>query len=223
MIAEENLFMGETSQVRISNNSVILLFHNLMKQTVPNFKSYVQSNFYVKKRLNEDDFTQIFVEQAQILIRKNDYPFNISSQYRDVTNLSKGFSDFYFYPNEQGISTASIFSVESKRLPSPEKTREKEYVIGEKNNGGIERYKTEKHGKGLNECGMLGFIEKETSAYWLTTINSWIDDLSNSNNTWNKDEILIESEKQNNYNYLKSIVHRKTSNDIVLHHIWIVA
>lgn len=222
MIAEENLFMGETSQVRISNNSVILLFYNLMKQTVPNFKSYVQSNFYVKKRLNEDDFTQIFVEQAQILIRKNDYPFNISSQYRDITNLSKGFSDFYFYPNEQGISTASIFSVESKRLPSPEKTREKEYVIGEKNNGGIERYKTEKHGKGLNECGMLGFIEKETSAYWLTTINSWIDDLSNSNNTWNKDEILIESEKQNNYNYLKSIVHRKTSNDIVLHHIWIV-
>lgn len=222
MIAEENLFMGETSQVRISNNSVILLFHNLMKQTVPEFKFYVKSDFYIKKKLNEDDFTQIFIEQAQILIRKNDYPFNISSQYRDITNLSKGFSDFYFYPNEQGISIASIFSVESKRLPSPEKTREKEYVIGEKNNGGIERYKTEKHGKGLNECGMLGFIEKETSSHWLTSINSWIDDLSNSNNTWNKDEILTESEKYDDYNYLKSIVHRKTSNDIVLHHIWIV-
>ena len=153
MIAEENLSNISNPQISVSNTNVVLLISKLMKQTVPNFKTYVVSDFYKKRKLNEDDFTQIYIEQAQILIRNHDYPFNINGQYRDITNLSKGFSDFYFYANEQNISTTSFFSVESKRLPSPEKPREKEYVIGNTNNGGIERYKTEKHGKGINECG----------------------------------------------------------------------
>lgn len=222
MIAEENLSIGETHKISISNFTIILLVNSLMKKTVPYFKSYLASDFYKKRNLNEDNFTQIFIEQAQILIRKQDCPFNIGGQLRDITNLSKGFSDVYFYPNEQDISTESIFSVESKRLPSPTKTREREYVIGEKNNGGLERYKTEIHGKGLNECGMLGFIEKETSTYWLTTINGFIEDLSKSDKTWNKDEILTENENASDYCYLRSVVHRITSQDIFLHHLWII-
>jgi len=221
MIAEENLSIGDTPKISISNSTVFLLVNRLMKQTVPYFKSYLTSDFYKKRNLNEDDFTQIFIEQAQILIRKQDCPFNINGQYRDITNLSKGYSDFYFYPNEQDISTASIFSVECKRLPSPTKTREREYVIGEKNNGGIERYKTEKHGKGLNECGMLGFIEEETSINWLTTINGFIEDLSKSDKTWNKDEILKRYENYADYSYLRSVAHRLSSQDISLHHLWI--
>lgn len=220
MIAEENLSMGEKPTVSISNKNVVRLVNKLMKQTVPIFKSYLISGFHKKKRLNEEELTQLFTKQAQILIRKENYPFNVEGEYKDVYNLSKGFSDFFFYPNEQNVSTSSIFSVESKRLPSPERSREKEYVIGDKNNGGIERYKTEKHGKGLNECGLLGFMEREDSKYWIKTINGWIEDLAKWNNVWNKNETLKEVETGIDYCCLKSVAHRK-SDDINLDHIWI--
>lgn len=162
MIAEENISTVEQPKFSIPNAIVISLIIESMKQNIPHFKAYIVSSHHRKKVLNEDELTQIFIEQAQILIRNQDLPFNISSQYRDIYNLSKGFSDFYFYPNEQGISSTSLFSVECKRLPSPVTTREKEYVIGKSENGGIERYKTQKHGKGLSECGLIGFIEKVT-------------------------------------------------------------
>jgi hypothetical protein len=220
MIAEQNLSNKYSPQISISSANVVLLIIKLMKQTVSNFKTYVVSDFYKKRKLNEDDFTQIYIEQAQILIRTHDYPFNINGQYRDIINLSKGFSDFYFYPNEQNISTASFFSVESKRLPSPEKSREKEYVIGDKNNGGIERYKTEKHGKGLYECGLLGFIEKENSEHWLKEINDWIGSLSKGDKNWNKDEALAIIESATDFYFLKSIARRKSDN-INLNHLWI--
>jgi hypothetical protein len=221
MIAEENILNNEQPNISVPKSSIVLLIIESMKKTVPYFKSYIISDFYKKSKLSEDDFSQIYIEQAQILARKQDYPFNISSQYRDIYNLSKGFSDFYFYPNEQEISTISLFSVESKRLPSPDKAREKEYVIGDANNGGIERYKTEKHGKGLNECGLLGFVEEENSNYWITTINNWIKDLAQTDKNWNEDELLSEFESNTDFCLLKSIAHRKAGN-INLIHLWIM-
>lgn len=221
MIAEEDLLNTPKPNIGISNTNILLNINKLMIQTVSNFKNYLHSDFYKKRKLNEDDFTQIYVEQAQILIRKYDYPFNINGQYRDITNLSKGYSDFYFYPNEQNISTSSLFSVEAKRLPSPSKYRKKEYVIGDKNNGGIERYKIEKHGKHLNQCGLLGFIEKEDATFWIQKINKWITDLTEIDSSWKKDETLLKIESTNYHSILKSIAYRKSSS-INLTHLWII-
>jgi len=220
MIAEENFSNIEQPKISIPKTNVISLIIESMKENVPHFKAYIASGFHKKKKLNEDELTQIYIEQAQILIRKQDYPFNISSQYRDIYNFSKGFSDFYFYPNEQGISNTSIFSVECKRLPVPETAREREYVYGTNNNGGIERYKTEKHGKGLNDCGLVGFIEKDNPRQWRTKINKWIIDISSTNKTWAIDETLSELESKVDYCFLESIAHRNTS-DIKLVHLWI--
>jgi hypothetical protein len=222
MIAEENLSNISKPNISVSNVSVLLNINKLMTQTVPNFKNYLHSGFYKKKKLNEDQLTQIYIEQANILIRSYDYPFNVGGQYRDITNLSKGFSDIYFYPSEQNVSTTSLFSVEAKRLPSPEKSREKEYVIGNKNNGGIERYKTEKHGKNLNKCGLLGFIEKEDCDHWLKKVNNWILDLTELNTDWKKDEILINKESTENYSTFNSIAYKKNNTFVSLNHLWIV-
>jgi len=220
MIAEESFSNNEQPNISLPKTNVVLLIIESMKQTVPHFQSYITSGHHKKKKLNEDELTQIFIEQELILIRKQDYPFNISSQYRDIYNLSKGFSDIYFYPNEQDLLTKSLFSVESKRLPTPDSSREKEYVIGTTNNGGIERYKIEKHGKGLDDCGLLGFIEKETLNYWEMTINNWINVLASKSKSWKDDEVLHLEELNTNYCILKSIAHRNTS-DIRLFHIWI--
>jgi hypothetical protein len=48
--------------------------------------------------------------------------------------------------NYEGRVSLPIFIVEAKRLPAPKKENMIEYVKGQKNNGGIERFKTGKHG-----------------------------------------------------------------------------
>ena len=223
MIAEENLTNEEertTPEISINRGTLTYSIINSLKQSVPFFKSYITTHVS-KKTLNEDELTQVFVEQLDIQLRKLNYSFGVKNQYRDIYHGSSGFSDFYFHPIEEGKSTASIFSIESKRLPSPTSDREKEYVIGTKKNGGVERYKIEKHGKGLSECGMLGFIEKENSVFWITKINKWINDLSKSDITWNKDEVVEELENHSEFVYLNSVAHRISSSDILLHHFWI--
>jgi len=220
MIAEQNLLNNNNHQLSISNAKLVLTINKLMVETIANFKSYLNSDFHKKKNLNENELTQFYTKQAQILIREKDYPFNVECEYKDAYNLSKGFSDFFFYTNEQNVSAQSIFSVESKRLPAPEKSRKKEYIIGNKNNGGIERYKIEMHGKGLDKCGLLGFIEIEDSTYWLREINSWIEDLAKVDNFWKKDEVLSNIETNSEYIILESIAHRK-SDKVQLFHLWV--
>ena len=139
----------------------------LMKMTAVSFKAYLVFEYHTKQNLNEPNFSQTYLQQATKLIRRFDYPFNIDKEYQDIYLGSKGFSDLYFYTNEESESNVSIYSIECKRLPAPETCREKEYVIENKNNRGIERYKTEKHGKGLDECGMIGFVEEKTVTFWL--------------------------------------------------------
>lgn len=221
MIAEDHIFDHQKPDMDISSHATIDLIKMCMTGTVVHFREYLKLGFHKKKDLNENDLTQEYTKQAQILIRKENYPFNIEGQYQDAYNLSKGFSDFFFYPNEQGVSTASIFSVESKRLPSPDKNREKEYVVGDNDNGGVERYKTEKHGKGLVHCGLLGFVEDKDFNHWQSTINEWILDLSKSDfSVWKIDEVLTTSDSQADYHVLSSVAHRRTD-DISLTHLWL--
>lgn len=221
MIAEDNIFNFSKPDIELPKNRIITLVKECMMETVVHFKTYLSSGFHKKNELNENDLTQVYTKQVQILIRKKGYPFNVEGQYQDIYNLSKGFSDFFFYPNEQNVVLSSIYSVESKRLPSPETSREKEYVIGDKNNGGIERYKSEKHGKGLSECALLGFVEDKDSKHWNSAINGWISDLSAIPNTiWKADEILSESENRGDYSILKSIAYR-ISDQVNLTHLWI--
>jgi hypothetical protein len=221
MIAEENIFNASQPDMELSKSNIMLLIKACMVETVGYFKTYIKSEYHKKKSLNENDLTQEYTKQAQILIRKKDYPFNIEGQYQDVYNLSKGFSDFFFYPNEQNEELSSLFSVESKRLRTKETSREKEYVIGDKNNGGIERYKTEKHGKGLMECGLVGFVEDKDFKHWHTIINSWILYLSKpSKSDWKKDEVLSEIENNIDYCILQSLAHRDID-DINLTHLWV--
>jgi hypothetical protein len=184
---------------------------------LPFKKASTQPNLI--KPLNENKLTQIFVEQLEVKIKS--HPFiGVKNQYSDLFHGTKGIPDFYFHKVEEGVTHEPLFVVESKRLPS--KTFETEYVKGETNNGGIERFKIDKHGKGLSECGMIGFIEAENFSFWKTSINGWIEDLSQSDKNWKNDEVLNEEENQPEYMYLKSVAHTITSRKVLLHHLWII-
>jgi hypothetical protein len=219
MVAEENNTYVEKPVVTGNEGKTMSIILSSMKDASVPFKNASKQPDLCLP-LNENQLTQIYVEQVEVKIKP--YPnIGVKNQYSDIFLGTKGIPDFYFHKVEEGHTHRPLLVVESKRLPAPEKSREKEYVIGNCENGGIERFKTEKHGKGFTTCGMLGFVEKETFDYWGKTVNKWITTLSVTNNSWNEDEILVEVEKCSDYSVLNSIVHRLSSEDASLYHLWI--
>jgi hypothetical protein len=197
--------------------TITIIVQAVKSSCAPFKKATRQSNLIFP--LNENKLTQIFVEQVEVQIKSQPF-IGVKNQYSDLFHGTKGIPDFYFHAVEEGVIHEPLFVVESKRLPSP--NFEKEYVIGENRNGGIERFKIEKHGKGLPQCGLLGFVEKHTSEYWFKTINSWILELSRTDSCWTKNEVLEIKESMPNYLYSISTAQRISSEGVFLHHFWIV-
>jgi hypothetical protein len=126
----------------------------------------------------------------------------------------------------------SFFSIEAKILPIPVSgyRGEKEYVIGHeekgkhKTCGGIERFKTEHHGKNLNYAGLIGYVQKESFDYWYEQINIWIDELITINTSWQKDDKL---KLEKGYPQKETISKYKSKNlrikskPITLFHLWV--
>jgi len=223
MIAEEKQYKSNNAVLTGAENTTLHTIYNSMQLAVVPFKqAYNQPN--ICRPLNENGMTQIFVEQVDAQIQKGSIKgLGVKNQYSDIFFGTKGIPDFYFHKVEEGITHLPLLVVEVKRLPVPDnvKKREKEYVIGNNNNGGIERFKTEKHGKGLEDCGMIGFVEKETFIFWQTTVNHWITELSEKCNFWQKDELLNLTETTTDFAVLNSIAHQTPQKDIHLHHLWI--
>lgn len=217
MTAEDITYNSQRIKVSIPLGKTIDTIIESFKETTPYFKKHITQ--FTHKTLNEYDLTQEFVA---LLRRKTvNSPFLVGQEKADLYHNSGGRVDVYFYWKEETETTESFFDLEAKILTNrfPVK-RKKEYVIGENKNGGIQRFKIEKHGKGLPQCGLLGFIEKETSEHWLNSINCWIQELSNSNPTWYDDEVLILKENDLGCTYLLSSAHRP-SDKVLLHHFWI--
>ncbi|WP_437491612.1 hypothetical protein WME75_15955 [Sorangium sp. So ce1014] len=92
------------------------------------------------------------------------------------------------------VFSASIYEpflvFECKRLPAPEKGREREYLTGGKRkdgderkaraSGGVQRYKLGFHGPLLEVAVMIGYLEAGTAPQWFATINGWITELARS-------------------------------------------
>ncbi len=118
----------------------------------------------------------------------------------------------------------AFFHIEAKRLPTPKKQREREYVIG-KGNGGIERFKKGKHGYGLKYSAMIGYIQKYDFKYWEKTINGWISNEIQSDKTsdlkWNKSENLVKTDCTEVIAELISEHWRINQNPIKLYHLWV--
>lgn len=70
--------------------------------------------------------------------------------------------------------------IEAKRLPTPkERSRdEREYVFVDhaqyEGNGGIERFKLNKHGGSLPISIMIGYVQEGDFDFWLEKVNNWL-------------------------------------------------
>lgn len=222
MIAEEysNITTQSPQLTNQVGKSIVNIYNCLKSACTPFKKAKNQSNLHLP--LNENKLTQIFVEQVEVFVKPLPN-IGIKNQYSDTFFGTKGIPDFYFHKVEEGVHHLPIIVFEAKILTSSfdGTKREREYVIGEKNNGGVERFKSEKHGKGLQECGLIGFVEDKDFKHWNTTVNGWIDDLSKLPKTiWKSDEVLSNIDTNTDYCILKSIANR-SSEKINLTHLWI--
>jgi len=221
MVADENISNSSSPKMSIGKGKSITTIIGLYKRATDPFKNAIRDK-NPDPPFNENKLTQVFVEQIDVQIRKLNYPFGVKNQYSDVIYGTKGVPDFYFHQLEEGKITEPILVVESKRLPSPESNRKKEYVIGTtKKNGGIERFKLGTHGCGLKKGGLVGFIEKNAYNHWEDTINGWIKEEAQKNDKWNVSEYLKKTGKKNGYCCLKSTNLRSAAPKILLYHFWI--
>ncbi|MDR1865103.1 MAG: hypothetical protein LBR08_05965, partial [Bacteroidales bacterium] len=123
--------------------------------------------------------------------------------------------------------------IEAKRLPTPkEKDRdEREYVIVNqdkvngrkkfKGNGGIQRFKENKHASELSYSIMIGYIQANDSNYWLNKVNEWITELINTNTEFWKEEDYLRKYNSDRCDRYISKHLRKSNKSITLHHYWI--
>lgn len=154
-------------------------------------------------------------------VREDDLPFNFSTDCpKKQSSHSEDICVLVMNSNNP------FLTIECKRLPSPEKNREKEYVHGKL--GGIERFRLNKHGLdlygkliGINI--MIGYIEESTFDFWLDEINKWISELSiakNDNLNWSKNDNLIKL-KSNKIFKSESSHLRINNKNVKLVHYWL--
>lgn len=123
-----------------------------------------------------------------------------------------------------------FFVMEGKRLPAPEKTREREYLTGEngKTSGGIQRFKIGAHGYSVDSAAIIAYVQKHDFHYWFAKINNWIDDLSNDptqkNISWSPDDKLknlcIAGKSSKSVSQNKRS-HHKCRRSIKIYHLWV--
>lgn len=121
-----------------------------------------------------------------------------------------------------------LFVIEGKRLPSPSKDREQEYVTGDKKlSGGIQRFKLGLHGKDHEKAVIVGYVQENSARHWYSIVNSWIAELAKTDPTdWTVGEKLIEFATANTNARARSVSEHPRAkpqelSSIKLFHFWI--
>lgn len=128
-----------------------------------------------------------------------------------------------------GVSVANsskpesiIFEIEAKRLDG-NSSYNHQYVYGQ-NRGAIERFKQHRHGRNIEECGIVGYVQTDNCKYWLDKINEWVEGRINSPND---NQLLWENcdkpqvgvlEMEGNYMYCTSSSSRLSFGYLKIHH-----
>lgn len=208
------------------------LFNELYKFIdiqIKEFKEFLSEYYQVNKDAGillkdkieqEDDITNPLV----VFLNENPSLFYFHNQYKTLeSNSTTDIGVFKRY------TKIPFCFVEAKRLPTPltNGRQESEYVCynDSTKQGGIERFKTEKHGgkEKLNQSIMLGYIQENNFAFWHSKVNSWIDEKINLTSNWKDEDKLIQNVSFNETSFSKfnSIHSRLTLPKIKLIHYWI--
>jgi len=187
---------------------------NFLDIKLPFFTQDIQ-----KGLTHEDEISQDCCIYLNREARETFFMFHF--QYKYIGK--KRSSDMSIISAEKYETKEPLIVIEAKRLPTPGSGRQREYVKG--NFGGIERFKRGFHGAGLQKSVVLGFIQKETFAYWHKEVCTWINELIETNIdesiNWEKDDLLKFEKSLKSINKYSSLNSRYKQSPIELSHYWI--
>jgi hypothetical protein len=215
-----------TNKFTISPNKSVLFIVLFLEKNLPKFASE-----NINSTLGEEDLNQklcLFLQRQNSTEKlKEESQFIFMQSYKEIKSSNKV---------DIGVITTCIksqekafFTIECKRLPTPSKEREKEYVCGKSGTktarlGAIDRFKRERHGKGLPYSAIVAYVEKEDFNHWFMKINNWIQDLCTNNpdnsTIWNERDLLIEQYQKSDIAKYESENYRNVDT-IKLIHLWI--
>lgn len=234
MNLKDEYIYSQIGKAKLPNpNCPISTVLSFLENNIPEFV-YQNKNSGIK---NEKGLTQRLVRLLNTNLNNN-FPFFFDKEgMEDETSGNSPSVDFDVVAKEK-ISVKlrvfekqkRFFAFEAKILGVKESYRQKEYVKGydskgnPKNSGGIERFKNGTHGGNIPNAGLIGFILKEDSAFWFSSINSWIAELATeSGSSWSSDDKLQLDFDFGVYSKYNS-KHKRTNsifNEIEIYHFWI--
>lgn len=137
-----------------------------------------------------------------------------------VSNKKKGIPKRVDISIRLSGSREQFLVIEGKRLHDK---YDKQYVSG--GTGGISRFKREEHGEdeGMNLACIVGYVQKETFAFWHQKINLWLNELSQKDNQmkWHQKEELSKLETNDIIAQCASNHCRVTLPSIEIRHFWV--
>ncbi len=197
---------------------------------LPKFPLVYKKKTIETKLTNEDDVSQtlsVFLNRKSHKLELFFFHF----QYRYTkTRRSSDFGIIAIEDEDPNDLDKAFFVLEAKWLPLPklDKNREKEYVVGNPEGGGIERFKRGHHGVGLTKSAMVAYIQSETCPHWHTKVNSWIQDLIgvsiSTDIEWNNNDLLVfENQFDTTFKYQSSNkrIYQGRKDEIQLLHYWL--
>ena len=144
----------------------------------------------VRPDQNENFYNQRLERFLQVRARKHCDAIQVG---RETIYTTPGSHDISAFPaDEEGLVVRGrafgpeqpIYTIECKRLLSTTRAeRKREYLTSEKDGaprGAVQRYKLGIHGAGLDDAGIVGYVQDEDLKWWRTTINTWLGDLAAS-------------------------------------------
>jgi hypothetical protein len=223
----------------------------IIEKNIQNVPAYIQNNIdwagLPVTRIGENQISQAFCDFFNNLDDKNKKIKHISANDMYKLSLTHQTNDKGHATNDAGIKAIRVTNgtpkndsiillrIEAKRLKTPGKAREKEYVQkGEQNvngvyksDGGIERFKMGVHSHQLPEAIMLAYIQTHNATHWHTQVNTWIDEQitksSNTELTWAAQDKLQHKTTLGAVEKYHSKHERisDSSKNIDLHHYWL--
>lgn len=226
-ILNDNLFPIDDLYYAVLNliDNNIIGFKEELKTAISEYKE----NDEIKKETleQEDDITIIL----RRFLCDLDSPFDFEFQTKSPEKM--GGTDIGILRKYSKPRHIPFCIIEAKRLPTPikdKKRQETEYVCYKDSSkqGGIERFKTNKHGNKLPFSLMVGFIQKENANYWHTKVNEWITEQilksSNESISWIEDDMLLKDLTFKTDEIITKYIskHLKSNSEkIKLYHYWI--
>lgn len=198
------------------------------------YVSGVLSVFVADANDNENAITHrlcLFLGQQ----KPSEYPYFFHHQNleNEKANTSTDFAVYGTMEYSNTLNPSALVVFEAKRLTAglPHK-REREYVIGEynqgrqvHNSGGIERFKNERHGENIAIASLIGYVQTENCSYWFERINEWIqDEIEKPHNlslTWTVNDKLSIVKSENRVCQCLSHSKRLSGDFIELRHLWV--